>query len=67
MLIGEGGSGRHSLSKLAAFINNLKIYQNKAVDGIGLFREKIKEIFEDIIFNGREYLLLFSEFEVSSE
>ena len=60
-MIGEGGSGRHSLTRLAAYINNIKIFENRGVDSLGIFREKLKEIFEEIIFKKKKYILLFSD------
>jgi len=39
LLIGEGGTGRNSLTKLSAFINDFKIFQKKrSEDKLPLFR-----------------------------
>ncbi len=44
LLLGVGGSGRQSLSKLATFINNYKIYQIEVVKGYSMtnWRDNLK-------------------------
>ena len=68
-MIGEGGTGRHSLTKLSTFINDYKLYEkSKTEEKISVFRTQIKDIFEKIIMNkNQSYVLLFSDVSVKSE
>lgn len=50
LFIGEGGTGRHSLTKLSAFMNDFKIYDGcKGQNKLSNFRQGIKELFEKLI------------------
>lgn len=50
MLLGEGGTGRHSLSKLSAFINDMQLFDKKqATEKQAVFRGEMKTIFENIV------------------
>ena len=69
MLVGEGGSGRHSLTKLAAFIAqysqwNIEISKNYRMKE---FREDIKRWSEEAGFKNRSGVFLFSDNEIINE
>lgn len=65
LLIGEGGTGRHSLTKLSAFVNNMALYEIKTRSALA-FRNQIKLIFEAVVNKPEKFVLLFGENEVNS-
>jgi dynein heavy chain len=61
MLVGEGGSGRHSLTKLATWIADYKLcefYKNYKVKE---FRDDIKRWSEEAGFRNKSGVFLFSD------
>jgi len=71
-LVGVGGSGRHSLSKLSAFMAKMHILQLEVTKGFGLknFREFIKDMYEIASFRGKDKLdclFIFSDNDVIEE
>ena len=46
LLLGVGGSGRQSLSKMATFISGYKIFSIEVIKGYGMrnWREDVKEV-----------------------
>lgn len=70
MLVGEGGAGRHSLTKLATFIAKYNLCQVTISKGFKLkeFREKIKEWSQDCAFkDNSSAVFMFSDNQISQE
>jgi len=64
--VGVGGSGRQSLSRLAAYIANFKIFQVEIVRGYksDLFREDLKKLYEKCGIEGQDTLFIFNDTQV---
>ena len=70
MLVGEGGAGRHSLTKLATFIAKYNLCQVTISKGFKLkeFREKIKEWSQECAFkDNSSAVFMFSDNQISEE
>jgi len=66
MLVGVGGSGRQSLSRVAAFIAGYKIFQIEVVRGYRseLFREDLKKLYEKAGVNNEDTVFIFNDTQV---
>jgi len=69
LLIGEGGSGRHSLTRLAAFICNYKPFQIKITKNYEnkQFREDLKKFCEEVGTRRTPGVFIFSDNEIIQE
>lgn len=65
LLIGDGGTGRHSLTKLAAYLNNISVHEIRTNSNLA-FWNFIKSIFESVVFKPNNFLLLFNESDIGS-
>jgi len=71
-LVGVGGSGRHSLTRLAAFVGDMNASQLEVTKGFSLkaFREYLKELYELSGFRGKlklKTVFIFSDNDVVHE
>lgn len=66
LLVGEGGSGRHSLSKLSSFIARYEKFQITVTKGYGVnaFRDDIKKISKKWGIKNKSGIFLFSDGEI---
>ena len=69
MLVGEGGAGRHSLTKLATFIADFTIWQIEVskVYRMKEFREDIKRWCEEAGFKNKSGTFIFSDNQIVNE
>lgn len=71
-LVGVGGSGRHSVTRLAAFVNSMSVFEVQVTKNFGLkeFREFLKGMYEHAGYKGKrkkESVFIFSENEIVQE
>ena len=71
-LVGVGGSGRHSVTRLAAFVNNMTVFEVQVTKNFGIkeFREFVKEMYQHAGYKGKrkkESVFIFSENEIVLE
>ena len=69
MLVGEGGAGRHSLTKLATFIAKFNLCQISVSKSFKLkdFRERIKEWSMEVAFKDVPATFMFSDNQINEE
>lgn len=69
MLVGDGGSGRHCLTKLAAFIAGFSVWQISITKNYRIkeFREDIKKWCEQAGKKNQPGVLIFSDTEIVNE
>ncbi len=67
LLLGVGGSGRQSLTRLATYISGFSIYQIEIAKGYGMneWRENIKECLLTAGVKNKPIVFLFNDTQVS--
>ncbi|TYZ61865.1 hypothetical protein PybrP1_000798 [[Pythium] brassicae (nom. inval.)] len=69
LLVGVGGSGRQSLTRLAAFIGGFKVLQIEVVKNYRAseFHDDIKKLYEQVGVQEQKTVFLFSDTQIKSE
>ncbi len=69
LLLGVGGSGRQSLSRLATFIANYKLFQIEVVKGYGMsnWREDVKKALLQAGIENKQTSFLFVDTQIINE
>jgi len=69
LLLGVGGSGRQSLSKLATFMSNFKLYQIEVVKGYSMrdWRDNLKFCLMQAGVEGKQTTFLFVDTQIINE
>ena len=69
LLLGVGGSGRQSLSRLATYISNYKIYQIEVVKGYNMtnWRDNMKTCLMQAGVEGKPTVFLFCDTQIINE
>ncbi|KAH9582136.1 Dynein heavy chain [Trypanosoma melophagium] len=69
LLLGVGGSGRQSLSRVAAFLNEFEVFQVEISKGYSMntWREDIKTALRRVAFHNKQVLFLFTDTQIVNE
>jgi dynein heavy chain len=69
LLIGEGGSGRHSLAKMATYLAEYTTYQIQITKNYdqAQFKANMKSLFDNITSRNTTYTFVFSDNEILDE
>ena len=69
LLIGEGGSGRHSLSRMASYLAKYEEFQIKITKNYSpkQFQADIQDLFLRIVQRNQAFTFIFSDNEITSE
>lgn len=71
-LVGVGGSGRHSITRLASYLGEMSVFEIQVTKGFGVkeFRDYLKNMYEHAGYSGKqkkESVFIFSENEIVLE
>jgi dynein heavy chain len=69
LLVGVGGSGRQSVTRLAAFMADYEVFQIEVAKGYGMvaFREDMQTLLTKAGGKGEKYIFLFTDSQIKDE
>ena len=69
LLLGVGGSGRQSLSKLATYMNSYKMFQIEVIKGYSMkdWRENLKDVLKGAGVEAKPTAFLFVDTQIINE
>ncbi|RNF14084.1 putative dynein heavy chain [Trypanosoma conorhini] len=69
LLLGVGGSGRQSLSRVAAFLNEFEVFQVEISKNYSMntWRDDVKSALQRVAFHNKQVMFLFTDTQIVNE